>query len=104
MMEFYVVLIGALLSAGLLYMGRGFLAWVCTIACLLGAWYLAAGASLLFYVAAGVALALAGLFGLRPLRRMSVSKPLMRWVGGILPTMLEMTEEKMIVFKFKGIQ
>jgi acyl-CoA dehydrogenase len=87
MMEFYVVLIGALLSAGLLYMGRGFLAWVCTIACLLGAWYLAAGASLLFYVAAGVALALAGLFGLRPLRRMSVSKPLMRWVGGILPTM-----------------
>ena len=94
-MELYIVLIGFILLAGLLYMGRGYWAWVAFVACLMATGHVGMvtgqasnlGPQWLFHGAAGVALAMAILFGLRPLRQMIVSKPLMRWVGGILPVM-----------------
>jgi acyl-CoA dehydrogenase len=87
-MELYFVLIGLALLAGLLYSGKGYWAWVCFVACLLGAWYAAnVGPAWLFQSASGVALAMAALLGLPALRRVIVSKSLMRWVGGILPVM-----------------
>ena len=87
-MELFFILAGIGLLFGLLYAGRGYWAWVALIASLMTAWYVAGAApSWLFIFAGGVALIVAALFGVTGLRRAVVSKPLMRFVGGILPTM-----------------
>ena len=68
-MELYIVLIGFILLAGLLYMGRGYWAWVAFVACLMATGHVGMvtgqasnlGPQWLFHGAAGVALAMARL-------------------------------------------
>jgi acyl-CoA dehydrogenase len=94
-MELYLVLIGAALFAGLLYLGRGYWAWVSCLACLMAIGHVGAitgqgygtGPAWLYHGAAALAAVFAILMGFRPLRRAVVSGPLMRMVGAILPKM-----------------
>ena len=87
-MELFIVLIGFFVLAGLLYAGRGYWAWVSLVASLMLTWLVAdVGPAWLFNVTLFIVLAVACLFGLTALRRPIISKPLMRWVGGILPKM-----------------
>ena len=88
-MPMLIAAIGALLFIGLLYAGRGFWAWVALAAASLFAWAPAGEAGPLFIFAAAVLAAAALLFGVPPLRRLVVSKGLMKLVGKGLPTVGE---------------
>jgi acyl-CoA dehydrogenase len=72
----------------LIYMGRGYWAWVTTLALGISAWWLASVSSpIAFKEILAVAVLAALVFGLPLLRRPLVSAPVMRLVRGILPTM-----------------
>ena len=86
-MPMLIAAIGAVVFIGLLYAGRGFWAWVTLVAACLLAWS-AAGVETgpLFIAVAAIIAAMALLFGVPPLRRLVVSKPLLGLVGKALPT------------------
>ena len=80
--------IGIAALVGLLYLGRGYWAWVALAAALLLAWYAAsASPSWPFAAVAILTGTVALLFGIPLVRRHTVSAPLMRMVGRILPQM-----------------
>jgi acyl-CoA dehydrogenase len=83
-----VVLLAAVLA--LLYVGRGWLAWVLPGAALLLTWAWAGGAgSVAFWVVAVAFFAVAALTGVSSLRRSVVSPLAMRAIAPILPRMSE---------------
>lgn len=87
-MEALLIAIGVILFLGLLYVGKGYPAWVALVASLLLAWYASGVESPeVFSALTGIGLFLAFLFGAVPLRRVLVSSFLMRLVGKVLPTM-----------------
>ena len=87
-MELILVALSFALLIALLYLGKGYWAWVAALAVLLLAWQAPDfGTSWFFIVLACGVLTAAGLFGIPFLRRATIAGPLMRWVGGILPQM-----------------
>ena len=87
-MSILVVALAAFVFCTLLYLGRGFLAWSFGVVLCLAAWWLAGGGSSgIFAIAVGIALVLMGLFGVPLLRRLVVSKPLMRALAPALPVL-----------------
>jgi acyl-CoA dehydrogenase len=90
LIEALVLLAAALVALGLCAVGRAWLAWVAVLAAGLGFWYSAGGSPgwaffpllSLFFLAALVT-------GIEPLRRLVLTPPLLRIVGGILPRMSE---------------
>ena len=85
-----LLILAALAFAALLYLGKGFAAWLAAAALVLAAWLTAGVDSwTAFAVLAGTTLALAALFGLPPLRRLIVSKGLMTGLARLLPRMGE---------------
>jgi acyl-CoA dehydrogenase len=85
-----LLILAAVLFLGLLYMGRGYWAWVSPLAVGFGAWALAGvEAPVAFAVAAIAALVLALLFGVRAIRRRLIAAPIMTLVRSFLPSMGE---------------
>lgn len=85
-----LLVLAAVIFFALLYLGRGYWAWLAAISMALLAW-LAAGVDswVAFTVMGFVTAAAALLFGLRSLRCTTISKPLMGAVSGLLPSMSE---------------
>jgi acyl-CoA dehydrogenase len=78
------------LAIALLYLGRAYLAWTGALALLLGGWALAgAEPRPLFGAALVVSVALAALFGIRPLRARALTSRLMPAVARLLPRLGE---------------
>ncbi|HVS10067.1 MAG TPA: acyl-CoA dehydrogenase [Planctomycetota bacterium] len=77
----------ALVFVSLCYAGRAFWAWVACAALALGWWRATEIWPLAWGITAGLALALALLFGLRPLRRALLARSLLRAMAGALPRM-----------------
>ena len=92
----WILILLALLAlcAGLLYAGRGYLAWTLPAAGVL-AWWLFGGVAswTAFGIAAGLLGALALVFGIVPLRRAVLGKPLLRLMTPILPRMSDTERE-----------
>ena len=85
-MPMFLVALGLVLLLVLVYAGRGYWAWVSAVAAALAAWAASGiGSVPAFATGAGLALLAAVLFGLRPLRRRLVSRPLMGAVAAALP-------------------
>ncbi len=83
-----IALIAIVLFVVLIYIGRGYWAWVSAMALGLAAWWWAGIATPeAFWTVAAIALALAAVFGIRPNRRLVLSGHLMRVMRGILPRM-----------------
>jgi len=80
--------IAAVLFVVLLYLGHGYWAWVSAAALALAAWWLAGiGVPAAFWAVTGLLAAAAALFGLRPVRRLVLSAPLMGAMRRVMPTM-----------------
>ena len=78
--------LAATIFCTLLYAGRGYLAWLSGVVLVLAAWWLATdGVSAVFGVVAAVAFALALIFGVAAVRRVLISRPLMRRLAPLLP-------------------
>ena len=72
----------------LIYMGRGYWAWVIALTIGLAAWWLTGVATPeAFWAATAITVVLAAIFGLRPIRRVALSRQLMRMIRGVLPSM-----------------
>jgi acyl-CoA dehydrogenase len=86
-----VVIAASILAVVLLFFGRGFWAWVIAAAMVLAAWawrgFETVLGSIEFGFVAAVVIAVAALFGVRPLRRQVMSRYLMRRVAGVLPSL-----------------
>ncbi len=84
------LILAAVLFSGLLYIGRGYWAWVSVLAVGLGAWALTGvDAPVAFAAAAIMALVPALLFGIPAIRRRVFAAPIMGLVRSILPRMGE---------------
>ena len=89
-MTLALLILAAIVFVTLVYLGRGYAAWVAALGLVLAGWLVAGGGSqAAFAVAVGVALVLAGLFGIPAVRRLVISKRLMRALSGFLPRMGE---------------
>jgi acyl-CoA dehydrogenase len=89
-MTLALLILAAIVFGTLVYLGRGYAAWVAAVGLVLAGWLVAGGGSqVAFAVAVGVALVLAGLFGIPVVRRLVISKRLMRGLSGYLPRMGE---------------
>ena len=83
-------ILAAVLFSGLLYIGRGYWAWVSVLAVGLGAWALSGVDTPVAFAAAAIAaLVLALLFGVPAIRRRLITPPIMGLVRSILPRMGE---------------
>ena len=83
-----LIAIAAVLFVVLLYRGHGYWAWVSAAVLALVAWWLAGvGTLVMFWAVTGVLAAAAVLFGLRPVRRLMLSAPLMGAMRYIMPAM-----------------
>ncbi|PPR20108.1 MAG: Acyl-coenzyme A dehydrogenase, partial [Alphaproteobacteria bacterium MarineAlpha10_Bin3] len=90
MAAYGLLIIGALLLVILMYRGHGYGAWVgATIAVFAAGTVSGIEMPMLFWSLAGIAAALAALFGIRPVRRALVSAPLLKVMRGVLPVMGE---------------
>ncbi|MDT8398610.1 MAG: acyl-CoA dehydrogenase [Pseudomonadales bacterium] len=87
-----VLLLALLVLLGLIYQGRGFLAWVAASAVILLGWKVSGSAPFLFDVSFIVVVAAIILFGFKPLRCWLVSGWIMKVMRKALPTLGE-TEE-----------
>ena len=92
----WILFLLGLLAAvtGLLYLGRGFWAWFVGALIVL-AWWAWGGlaAPTAFWITAGVVLASGALFGIVPLRRAVLGRPLLRLMTPILPRMSDTERE-----------
>jgi len=87
-MTLWFLLLGAIFLVVLLYVGKGYWAWVSALAIWLATWWLSGVSSpLAFKFTAAVTIAAGLVFGLPALRRSLVSVPVMRLVRAFLPTM-----------------
>ncbi len=87
-MTLWFLLLGAIFLVVLLYVGKGYWAWVSALAIWLSTWWLTGAESPLAFNLAVILAALAVVvFGLPVIRRPLVSAPVMRLVRAILPTM-----------------
>jgi acyl-CoA dehydrogenase len=78
--------LAVVVAVALLFLGRGFLAWLFASAIWLVGWRLAGiDTPWLFQATLALAFVIALVFGLPPLRRLLVSKPVMTRMGKILP-------------------
>ena len=85
-----LLILAAVLFSGLLYIGRGYWAWVSVLAVGLGAWALSGVDTPVAFAAAAIAaLVLALLFGVPAIRRRLITPPIMGLVRSILPRMGE---------------
>ncbi|MFQ6023959.1 MAG: acyl-CoA dehydrogenase [Acidiferrobacterales bacterium] len=85
-MTIIAIVIALIVAIGLLYVGRGYWAWVVAIAMLLAAWAISGiDTPLIFTVVTVVAAAVALAFGLPVLRRRLISTHLMRRMAAVLP-------------------
>ena len=83
-----LIAIAAVLFVVLLYRGHGYWAWISAAVLALVAWWLAGvGTLVMFWAVTGVLAAAAVLFGLRPVRRLMLSAPLMGAMRYIMPAM-----------------
>ncbi|MDP6389976.1 MAG: acyl-CoA dehydrogenase [Alphaproteobacteria bacterium] len=89
-MTIALIAIAVVLFVVLIYIGRGYWAWVSATALGLAAWWWAGMATPeAFWTVAAIAVVLAAVFGFRPIRRLVLSGHLMRVMRGILPRMGE---------------
>ncbi|MFQ5938020.1 MAG: acyl-CoA dehydrogenase, partial [Acidiferrobacterales bacterium] len=85
-----VLVIALILAIALLYVGRGFWAWVLPLAFLLSVWWLSGiETPIAFRLVAGIAITTAVIFGIRPIRRHLISNHFMRRVAAVLPRLGE---------------
>lgn len=75
-------------ACALLFFGQGYLAWVLPSGLLLWSWWLS-GPTPLFWAAAALVSIAALLLGLPPLRRLFITRQVLRLIRPILPTMSE---------------
>lgn len=84
------LLLALIFFLGLIFLGRGYWAWVGAAALAFGGWFfLGSPPSILFGILLGTFLVLVLLFGWRPLRRRVVTRYLMSPFGAMLPRMGE---------------
>ncbi len=89
-MTFVLLLAGVASFGTLLFLGRGYFAWLAGFGLALLAWALAGIETWsLFYLALAAAVVLATVFGVPQLRCLIISKPLMRRLTAVLPRMGE---------------
>ena len=89
-MTFALLLAGAAAFGALLYLGRGYLAWLIGLGVLLLAWALAGIETWsLFYLSLAAVILMATVFGVKRLRCLLISKPVMRRLAAVLPRMSE---------------
>ncbi|NKB55977.1 MAG: acyl-CoA dehydrogenase [Alphaproteobacteria bacterium] len=84
-----ILIVGGLfLLVFLMYRGHGYWAWVCAVAAALAAWWVSGiDSPVAFWITVAVAVDFAAVFGIRPLRRMLLSRHLMGLMRGMLPVM-----------------
>ena len=86
-MLLFLLLLAFATASVLLFYGYAFLAWVLPTALLLGAWGLAGTAAWAFWPVAVVAALAAVVFGIAPVRRLVVTRKLMRLMKPLFPPM-----------------
>ncbi len=80
------LVVAVILAVALLFIGRGFLAWLAATAALMVGWRLTGIASVpLFHAVMTVLIVVAALFGLPPLRRLAITRIIMARMAKILP-------------------
>ena len=90
MAAYGLLIIGGILVVFLTYRGHGYWAWVSAATAVFAACCVSGiEMPVLFWSLAGIAVAVAALFGIRPIRRALVSAPLMGAIRRVLPVMGE---------------